>query len=676
MATNSLSSLNGIGEQRAKAFEKLSVFSVDDLLRHFPRTYIDWTTPKPIVDAENGEICVFKAKICEPFAEKRASSGILVSKTRIYDGTAYAVLTFFNQPYLKQQLKPGTTWLFRGKVNISFFGCELTSPQINKENDAGILPVYPLTSGITNTIIQRAVRSAFSKRGDEQNDPLPADIRQRFSLAHRRWAFEQMHFPKSFDTLDIARRRFIFEELLLLSLGIFHLKGRRTSLTTNIICRSDPRDFISSLPFSLTGAQLRAINDISADMGKNSPMNRLVQGDVGCGKTVVAAAAVYIAVKSGFQAAMMAPTEILATQHFQSLSPMLSSLGIRCALLTGSMKAAEKSSVCKFLSQGEIDFIIGTHAIIQEKVTFANLGLVVADEQHRFGVRQRAGLSAKGENPHTLIMSATPIPRTLALMVYGDLDVSVINELPPGRQKVDTFLIDDTKRQRAYGFIAKNVLEGRQAYIVCPLIEVNEEDDGLKAVEAFTNELKTKIFPDFTVEFLHGKQKPAVKDKIMRDFADGKTQILVSTTVIEVGVNVVNASVMVIENAERFGLSQLHQLRGRVGRGSAKSYCLLMSNTKSKESLARLRVMCSTNDGFAIAEQDLSLRGPGDFFGDRQHGLPALRVANFASDMAVLTQAQAAASDILSRDPELSMYEHRGLRDMIANMFEYNGIFN
>ena len=499
-------------------------------------------------------------------------------------------------------------------------------------------------------------------------DPLPDELRHAHNLCHIGFAYENIHFPDSFESLSIARRRFVFEELFILSLALRLVRAHRAEVTPPKCEKVDMSPFYAALPFSLTGAQSRCVEEILRDMCAARPMNRLCQGDVGSGKTMVAAAAIYFAVKNGHQAALMAPTEILAAQHHASLSPLFERLGIRCALLTGSMRAAQKRELLASLAAGGIDVLIGTHALISESVTYRALGLVVTDEQHRFGVQQRAELSQKGAHPHILVMSATPIPRTLALIIYGDLDVSVIDELPPGRQSVSTYAVPTSYRERIYGFLRKQIAEGRQGYIVCSMVEENDElIDERKAVTAYAEQLARDVFPDLRIGILHGRMKAAEKERVMRAFADGEIDILVSTTVVEVGVDVPNAAVMLIENAERFGLSQLHQLRGRVGRGRHKSHCILVSDNDSPDCRARLEAMCKTNDGFKLAEEDLRLRGPGDFFGARQHGLPALKVADLTCDMQLLTEATHAAEEILARDAALS--EHDTLRARIAELF-------
>ena len=530
----------------------------------------------------------------------------------------------------------------------------VVEPEGRREITGRIVPIYPLTAGVSQLILSRSIRQGLTACADILPDVLPDQVRREHQLCRIEYAYENIHFPESAEALDLARRRLAFEELFLFTIGLDRLRQRREVVHVPPCGGVDMEPFYSALPFTLTDAQRRCVEEALADMRSGTPMNRLVQGDVGSGKTMVAAACVYFCVKNGRQAALMAPTEILAQQHYHGLAPLLENLGIRCALLTGSTSAKTKKSIAAQLESGEIDFAIGTHALITGSVVYQNLGLVVTDEQHRFGVAQRADLAAKGDHPHILVMSATPIPRTLALILYGDLDVSVIDQLPPGRQPVETFAVTSRYHQRVYNFIRKLVGEGRQAYIVCPMVEENEElPDERKAVTEYARKLQAEVFPDLKVAFVHGKMKPKEKDAVMAAFAAHETDILVSTTVIEVGVDVPNAAVMVIENAERFGLSQLHQLRGRVGRGKHQSYCILISDNQNEETRQRLKVMTKTSDGFKIAEEDLRLRGPGDFFGQRQHGLPGLKVADLGCDTKLLQEAQEAARKLLAEDPDL-----------------------
>ena len=533
------------------------------------------------------------------------------------------------------------------------------------------MPVYHLTAGLNQATVAKAVRQGLDECGDLPEDVLPDEVRRAHQLCYIGFAYENVHFPASPEALELARRRLAFEELFLLSCGLSLLRARRETVAGPACRDVDMTAFYEALPFVLTGAQRRAIEQAVADMTSGRPMNRLCQGDVGSGKTMVAAGCAWFAAQSGWQTALMAPTEILARQHYESLSPLLARLGMTCALLTGSTRAKERRETLAALAESRIDLCIGTHALLTEDVQYGRLGLVVTDEQHRFGVAQRSGLAHKGASPHTLVLSATPIPRTLALIIYGDLEVSVIDELPPGRQQVDTFAVGEKYRQRLNGFIRKQVAEGHQVFIICPLVEENgETQDERKAVTAYARHLQQQVFPELRVAVLHGRMKSGEKEKVMAAFAAGESDILVSTTVVEVGVDVPNATLMVVENAERFGLSQLHQLRGRVGRGRAKSWCVLLSDSRNEETKRRLRVMTETNDGFKIAEEDLRLRGPGDFFGSRQHGLPVLKAADLSCDMRTLDEAQQAAKALLADDPGLIQPAHGPLRRRIGQLLE------
>ena len=651
--------IKGIGEQRAKALGKLGIATLRDLISYFPRAYDDRTQLRRIADLVPGEAAGVAAMVASPPTVSHIRKGLDLVKLRAVDDTGELNVTFFNQAWLKNNLHQGETYVFYGRAEGSLFRRQMTNPVVEPEGrrevTGRIVPIYPLTAGVSQLILSRSIRQGLSACADILPDVLPDRVRREHHLCRIEFAYENIHFPESAEALDLARRRLAFEELFLFTIGLERLRQRREVVHVPPCGGVDMEPFYSALPFTLTDAQRRCVEEALADMRSGTPMNRLVQGDVGSGKTMVAAACVYFCVKNGRQAALMAPTEILAQQHYQGLAPLLENLGIRCALLTGSTTARTKRSIAQQLESGEIDFAIGTHALITGSVAYRDLGLVVTDEQHRFGVAQRADLAAKGDHPHILVMSATPIPRTLALILYGDLDVSVIDQLPPGRQPVQTFAVTGGYHQRVYSFIRKLVGEGRQAYIVCPMVEENDElPDERKAVTEYAKKLQAEVFPDLKVAFVHGKMKPREKDAVMAAFAARETDILVSTTVIEVGVDVPNAAVMVVENAERFGLSQLHQLRGRVGRGKHQSYCILISDNKNEETRARLKVMTKTADGFRIAEEDLRLRGPGDFFGQRQHGLPGLKVADLGCDTLLLQEAQAAARQLLAEDPELA----------------------
>ncbi len=648
--------IKGIGEQRAKALDKLGIRSLRDLISWFPRRYEDRTETRRVADLVPGETACVAAMVAAPPVVSHIRKGLDLVKVRAVDETGALDVTFFNQSWLKNSLRTGETYVFCGKAEGNLLRRRMANPIVEpegrREATGRIVPVYPLTAGVSQLILSRSIRQGLDACADILPDVLPDEVRRRHQLCRAGYAYENIHFPEGPEALELARRRLAFEELFLFTLGLRRLRRRRETAAVEPFRPVDMESFYQALPFALTEAQRRCVGESLADMASGRAMNRLCQGDVGSGKTMVAAACVYFSVKNGRQAALMAPTEILARQHYEGLAPLMEPLGIRCALLTGSNTAQEKRTLAAGLAAGEIDFIVGTHALITGGVEYRRLGLVVTDEQHRFGVGQRAALAGKGDHPHTLVMSATPIPRTLALILYGDLDVSVIDQLPPGRRPVQTSFVDSRYHPRIYQFLRKLVGEGRQVYIVCPQVAGGEEDDR-KAVTEYAAQLQREVFPDLRVAYVHGKMKPKEKEAVMSAFAAHETDILVSTTVIEVGVDVPNAAVMVVENAERFGLSQLHQLRGRVGRGAWQSYCVLISDNQNEETLRRLKVMTQTSDGFKIAEEDLRLRGPGDFFGQRQHGLPGLRVADIGCDAQLLREAQAAADALLERDPEL-----------------------
>ena len=647
---DSILTLPGIGPKKAALFARLGLHTLGDLLRFYPRDYEDRTKLVPIAELEPGQpACFLASVISNPQTHAIPKPGrqrLEVTKVVVADDTQRLHLTFFNQGYLTEKLRRGDTYCFYGALNGDFLGYAMTNPVFEPVESAGlltrrILPVYPLTAGLSNKMVVQAVQAALVRV--QPQETLPERLRAAYDLCGAQEAIREIHTPGSAEALERARRRLIFEEFFVFSAALCLLRARRTVQSVPPYENTDLRPFENALPFRLTGAQRRAIDGILEDFRAGRPMSRLVQGDVGCGKTMVAAAAAYCAAKNGRQTALMAPTEILARQHYERLEPLFSALGISCALLTGSMTPAQKRECRRSIAQGEAEVVIGTHALLTETTVFSRLGLVIADEQHRFGVAQRTALLEKGERPHLLLMSATPIPRTLALLMYGDLEVSVIDELPPGRQEVESFLVSESYRARLNGFIRRQAEEGHQSFIVCPAIEEGETD-GLKAAEQWARTLQQQVFPQLRVALLHGKMKGSEKEEIMGRFAAGEFDLLVSTTVIEVGVDVPNATLMVIENADRFGLSQLHQLRGRIGRGEAKSYCVLVSDNRNPETLQRLRALCATHDGFRIAEEDLKLRGPGDFFGSRQHGLPVFRMGDLAQDLSLLRQAQEAAA--------------------------------
>lgn len=669
--------IKGVGEQRAKALARLGVRTLGDLLNYFPRAYEDRTAVRPIAELALDETACVRAMVAAEPRLTRVRRGLDLVKLRIVDESGSADVTFFNQSYVRDQLVPGESYVFYGKAGGNLLRKTFTNPVFEREDRAGtvtgrILPLYRLTHGISNKLVVSAMECALNACGDMLPELLPAEITEQYALPKVGFAYRNVHFPPDRETLALARRRLTFEEFFVLSCATQRLRAQRESVPGERIPTPDVKEFYAALPFSPTRAQRRAADEALRDMASGKRMSRLLQGDVGSGKTLVAAALLWAAQRAGYQSAFMAPTEILAQQHVKTLQGFLAPFGIRVCLLTGSMKAKEKSAVKAALEEGVCDVAVGTHALLTEDVRFHNLGLAVTDEQHRFGVAQRSALIGKGQKPHVLVMSATPIPRTLALIIYGDLDVSVLDELPPGRQKVDTFAVGESYRARLNNFIRKLVGEGRQVFVVCPMVEENDElPVKLKSAEEHAKELAA-AFPNLRVGCVHGRMKAKDKDRIMADFAAGELDILVSTTVIEVGVDVPNAALMIVENAERFGLSQLHQLRGRVGRGQHKSYCVLVSDADGEEVKSRLGIMVKTNDGFKISEEDLRLRGPGDFFGSRQHGLPEMHVADLGADVNVLKSAQDEAQRLLKDDPALTKPEHRALRERIDRLFSAN----
>lgn len=667
--------LKGVGDTRAALFQKLGLFTVGDVIAHYPRDYEDRSRLRKLCELQDGEECSFEGIIASNINESRPRRGLTVSRASIRDETGLINATWFNQPYLKNYFKLGERYIFYGKITKrrTF---EVLNPVYEKVagqgpvNTCRIVPIYPATGKLTQNAIRAAIRNALDFAEDSIPEVLPQWVRDAYSLADVQFAVHNIHYPENDDAFLKARKRLVFEELLLLQLGLMSLKSSEESEAAGIRFNagSEVREFIQRLPFSLTNAQKRVFSEIEKDMESGKVMNRLVQGDVGSGKTIVAVLALVKAVKSGYQGAFMAPTEILAEQHRNSIGPLLAPFGIRISLLTGSITGKAAKETLEDIRNGETDIVIGTHALLEDKVVFKNLGLVVTDEQHRFGVRQRAKLSGKGENPDILVMTATPIPRTLALILYGDLDISIIDELPPGRKQIRTYAVHADMRQRIDNFIRKQVAEGRQVYIVCPLVDDSDAVEA-KAASGLAEQLAKKTFSDLKVGLIHGRMKAAEKDAVMNSFIAGDLDILVSTTVIEVGVNVPNASLMVIENAERFGLAQLHQLRGRVGRGGYQSYCVLFNESRSQVAEERMKVMESTSDGFVISEKDLELRGPGDFFGTRQHGIPELKIANLYKDMEILKLAQEAAQKLLSADRLLKTPENRLLKQAIREKF-------
>ncbi len=668
-----VSEIKGIGEGRAKALKKLNIVSVSDVLSHYPRDYEDRSRVTPIKELIPDESAVIVAQLKDE-AKTTYFGGMAITKARIYDESGSISAVWYNQPYVKNNIKPGYKYAFYGKLTIKKNGArEIQSPETERlEGDewhGGIIPIYPLCAGLSQKVFRKIVYDALKLSEGRIKDYIPFSIRKKYKLAGRAFSIKNIHIPESLESYGIARERLVFEELFMLQTALLRLKSENTADKNGIkMEKTDMTPFFDSLPFSFTDAQKRVFDEISGDMVSGKVMNRLVQGDVGSGKTAVAMASAYMAVKNGFQAVMMAPTEVLAAQHYESFKAVFEPLGIKIEIMTGGQKAARKREALLAAASGEADIIVGTHALIQEKTEFKNIGLVITDEQHRFGVRQRQTLADKGKSPHVLVMTATPIPRTLALILYGDLDISIIDSLPPGRQSIDTFAVNTSYRQRIYAFIKKEIEKGRQAYIICAMVEENEKVEAESVLE-YARGLQDTVLGDKRIAVVHGKMKSEEKDSILKAFAAGETDILVSTTVIEVGINVPNATVMVIENAERFGLAQLHQLRGRVGRGSEKSYCILISDNKSEITRQRLKTMTSTTDGFKISETDLKLRGPGEFFGTRQHGLPGLRIANLYRDMDILKEAQKAAQDLIKRDPELKMEENIDLKRELESIF-------
>lgn len=665
--------LKGVGEKRAKLLEKLEIFTVGDLLRHYPRSYRKWSEYVEISNANIGDVCCIKAIAGKTPLGVKIRQGMTIFKTDATDGKNLIKITIFNNKYMAQSIEQGKEYYFYGKISGNLYSKEMTVSEIADVNKTGsVSPIYPLTQGINSKYLSKLILTALSQNNNILKEVIPIEIRESLCLMEINQAIRQIHFPDNEDLLSEARRRLVFEELFILQIGLMKLKGHGKTKTQIFLKGDFTQEFYAKLPFTPTNAQMKAVNDCVAQMKSGYLMNRLLQGDVGSGKTAVGAALIYNIVKSGYQAAFMAPTEILAFQHYRSISSFFESFGFNIALLTGSATAKEKKSIKEKLKSGEIDIIIGTHALIQNDIEFNNIGLVITDEQHRFGVRQRNALLDKGNIPHTLVMSATPIPRTLALMIFGDLDISILDERPPGRQPIETYTIDSGKRERAYNYIKKHLDSGLQGYIVCPLVD-ESNDENLIAAKRYAEDLADKQFSNYTVGLLHGKMKPKEKDAVMADFVSGKIQLLVSTTVIEVGVDVPNAVIMVVENSERFGLSQLHQLRGRIGRGKHQSTCILISDATNDTSVKRMNIMKSTNDGFRIADEDLRLRGPGDFFGDKQHGLPELKIA-MLTDTFTLKEANTFALKVLEKDYELNNYPE--LRDSVRNLFYKNNILN
>lgn len=664
--------LKGVGEAKAKLFANLNIFTLGDLICHFPRGYEDRTKLVTISELSPDVPACFRATVMNNPRTAHIRKGLDMTKVQLADTTGRLNVTFFNNRFAAGQLEYGREYIFYGAVSGDFVGYNMTNPVFENPDSPGlttrrVLPIYPLTAGLTNAVAGKAVLQALAVC-DPPAEILPEAVRAEYGILPAEEAYHAIHQPRDMEQAAQAKKRLIFEEFFVFSAGLSLMRSSRAEKKCTPYHNFNMKPFYGSLPFALTGAQSRAVEEILSDFRSGKPMNRLVQGDVGSGKTMVAAAAAYCAAGNGAQTALMAPTEILAEQHYASLSKLFAPLGITVDLLTGSMTVRQKREARERLASGETQVVVGTHALLTDATRFLRLGLVIADEQHRFGVAQRSKLSEKGEDPHLLVMSATPIPRTLALLMYGDLDVSILDELPPGRQTVETFLVGESYRARINAFIRKQVAEGHQCFVVCPAVEENQEL-GVKAASAWAETLQQTVFPDLRIALLHGQMKGAEKEAAMAAFARGEADVMVATTVIEVGVDVPNATLMVIEDADRFGLSQLHQLRGRVGRGKAKSYCILTSHNRNPETLQRLKALCKTNDGFRIAEEDLKLRGPGDFFGSRQSGLPAFRVGDLSCDLATLKQAQTASAQWIDAHGTEDTPEARALRERIGELF-------
>lgn len=662
--------LKGVGKARGEKYRKLGITSPYELIYHIPRAYLDFRCHVPVSQAVLNEYNVLKLTIFRRLPPQRVRGGLVICKAAATDGIDDILIVIYNNVYGFNALKEGDTYYMYGKVTGNLLRREISSPVFIKEDEKTLIqPVYALTQGLSVTMIRQNMRQALEIMKSRPFETLPADILRKYKLCPLMYALENIHFPESEEASETARRRLAFDELLKLQLGMSMMKStsrRKTAYSMNP--HTDISGFEKGLPFEMTDAQKKAVSEITADLCRNVPMNRLLQGDVGSGKTAVAAAACYFTVKNGMQAALMAPTEILASQHYKTLSGFLEPFGISVCLLTGSLTAKKKKALREQIKSGEVSVIVGTHAIIQKDVEYSALGLVITDEQHRFGVQQRAALAEKGGSPHKLVMSATPIPRTLALIIYGDLDISVINQLPKGRKPVQTYAVTGKLRHRAFGFVRDRLNEGRQAYVVCPMIEDSESD--LLAVKSYAENAAQGDLKGCSIALLHGKMKPAEKENTMKKFHDGEIQVLICTTVVEVGVDVPNAAVMVIENAERFGLSQLHQLRGRVGRGEWESTCILITDNTGDECRQRMKIMSSTTDGFKISEEDLRLRGPGDFFGSAQHGLPPMKIADIVCNMELMNEAQSCARELLESDPGLDLPEHRALKIDTLKLFD------
>lgn len=668
----SLRTLKGVGEKTEKLFQKVGIYDTDDLLHYYPRNYDEYETPVDIAELKEGTVQAVSAAVC---------SGVYVNSVRgrqiisvnIADQSGKFPVVWFNLPYLKKTLRKGSWFVFRGRIvrkqgKLEMEHPEIFTPSAYEEILHNLQPIYGLTAGLSNKTVVKMVTQLLEDL-PMQSEYLPEELRERYGLADVNYALKTIHFPKNKEELLLSRKRLVFDEFLLFILSVRRMKEKAEE-TPNCFPVKETwltEEVIERLPYSLTNAQLNAWHEIERDLAGRTMMSRLVQGDVGSGKTILAFLAMFLVADNGYQAALMAPTEVLARQHYEGFLKLMEEQGLSfpTILLTGSDTAKEKRIAYERIASGEVSIIIGTHALIQEKVEYANLALVITDEQHRFGVKQREALTTRGNPPNVLVMSATPIPRTLAIILYGDLDISVIDELPAKRLPIKNCVVNTSYRPKAYSFIEKQVREGRQAYVICPMVEESEEMEAENVLD-YTQKLKENLPSDIRIEYLHGKMKPKEKNRVMESFAAGEIQVLVSTTVVEVGVNVPNATVMMVENAERFGLAQLHQLRGRVGRGEYQSYCIFIQGNQDQIS-KRLEILNKSNDGFYIAGEDLKLRGPGDLFGIRQSGDMEFRIGDIYNDSTILKEASEAAEEILSLDPELDLEQHRFLRERMEN---------